>query len=325
LHGEAGKNSARDLLAVLREFPDVDVNWRHENQAMAALHVACRDGASESVGVLLAHPKISVNQKDSSGQTPICWSSIYGRLGCVRRLLRDSRVLLNEPDIWGNIPLKQAAQYGHIDTVRWYVASGRKLSLGHPGNSGTDVLGEARRSAHSKPEVVALIDEFKRRPAEARHRVRVEIGWYREQAADLFALVVFLCEGLLRVLGEEGEDRERQRLEAEDARERRDKIITLVADSDAERMTEEEIDILFDMDDEQRAEWRQRRRAEARAARDRTKRFFKIAASLPMELQMVLCHRAVGSVDKGNINTAECEVAFKDLVPRFPVRASLVV
>ena len=39
-------------------------------------------------------------------------------------------------------------------------------------------------------------------------------------------------------------------------------------------------------------------------------RFFAIAKRLPMELQMILCHRAVGSV-KDNILSKDSEVAFE--------------
>ena len=41
-------------------------------------------------------------------------------------------------------------------------------------------------------------------------------------------------------------------------------------------------------------------------------RFFTIAFQLPMELQMILCHRAVGSM-KQNILSKDSEAAFKSL------------
>ena len=41
-------------------------------------------------------------------------------------------------------------------------------------------------------------------------------------------------------------------------------------------------------------------------------RFFTIASKLPMELQMILCHRVVGSM-KQNILHKDSEVAFKSL------------
>jgi len=44
-------------------------------------------------------------------------------------------------------------------------------------------------------------------------------------------------------------------------------------------------------------------------------RFFAIAVKLPMDLQMILCHRVVGSM-KQNILHKDSEAAFKSL-PRF--------
>ena len=46
-------------------------------------------------------------------------------------------------------------------------------------------------------------------------------------------------------------------------------------------------------------------------------RFFVIAGKLPMELQMILCHRAVGST-KQNFLLKDSEVAFKSLTWNSP-------
>ena len=48
------------------------------------------------------------------------------------------------------------------------------------------------------------------------------------------------------------------------------------------------------------------------SAANTTARFFTVASKLPMELQMVLCHRAVGSM-KQNILHKDSEAAFKSL------------
>ena len=45
---------------------------------------------------------------------------------------------------------------------------------------------------------------------------------------------------------------------------------------------------------------------------DAATRFFTIASKLPMELQMILCHRAVGSM-KDSVLSQDSEVAFKSL------------
>ena len=82
--------------------------------------------------------------------------------------------------------------------------------------------------------------------------MRVELGLVDEQAAGIFALVVFVSDGLLQ--------------------------INDTSSSPAAR-------------------------------------FFSIAAQLPLELQMVLCFRQVGS-GKEIIPGKESEVAFKELAKR---------
>ena len=50
-------------------------------------------------------------------------------------------------------------------------------------------------------EVVALLERFKESSEETRHAVRVELGWYDDLAAGIFALVVFVSDGLLQING----------------------------------------------------------------------------------------------------------------------------
>ena len=83
----------------------------------------------------------------------------------------------------------------------------------------------------------------------------MKLGVLDEVAAEFFALVVFLCDGLLQL-----------------------RPPTLITSSSNPAVV----------------------------------RFFMIAAKLPMELQMMLCHRAVGSM-KQNILHKDSEGAFKSL------------
>jgi len=101
---------------------------------------------------------------------------------------------------------------------------------------------------NDKTEVATLLERFKENPVETRHAVRLKIGWYDEAAAEMFALVVFVSDGLLQVNDT--------------------KITTPAA------------------------------------------KYFKIAAQLPLELQMVMCYRLVGAA-KEIIRGKESEVAFK--------------
>ena len=111
----------------------------------------------------------------------------------------------------------------------------------------TDAIGVAKKEGET--EVVTLLERFKSDAAQTRHAVRVELGWYDEAAAEIFALVVFVSDGLLQV---------------------KDTIATPAA------------------------------------------RFFSIVAQLPLELQMVLCFRQVGS-NKDIVSGKDSEVAFKEL------------
>ena len=127
---------------------------------------------------------------------------------------------------------------------------GREINLGKPGKDKTDVIGVAKK--WRRTEVVALLERFKSDAAQTRHVMRVELGLLDELAAEMFALVVFVSDGLLRI----------------------------------------------------------KRKASIPAAR-----FFRIAAQLPLELQMVLCFRQTGSA-KEFIPGKESEVGFKELARR---------
>jgi len=104
-------------------------------------------------------------------------------------------------------------------------------------------------------EVVTLLERFKSDAARTRYAMRVELGWYDEAAAKMFALVVFVSDGLLKT-----------------------------------------------------------KATGVKAGAKRT-RFFNIARQLPLELQMVLCFRQVGSA-KEIISGKDSEVAFKELARR---------
>ena len=164
-------------------------------------------------------------------------------------MLASGDAKVNESNNDGHTPL--AAYHGHRDVIKWWIASGREMDLGTPGNDQTDAIGVARRSGQT--EIVALLKRFKENPLETRHATKVELDWYHALAAEMFALVVFVSDGLLQV---------------------NDTMTTTPA-----------------------------------------ARFFNITRRLPLELQMVLCCRLMGS-DKEIIRGKDSEVAFKELARR---------
>jgi len=117
---------------------------------------------------------------------------------CVRLLLKDSRVNPNEPNNSGQTPLWFAAVNRHLDVIRWWIASGREMDLGTPGDvDDTDVIGVAKK--YGETEVVTLLERFKNDASQTRHAMRVKVGWYDLAAAEMFALVVFVSDGLLQI------------------------------------------------------------------------------------------------------------------------------
>jgi len=78
-----------------------------------------------------------------------------------------------------------------VDCVR------KEMDLGTPGHGKTDAIGKAKKEG--KTRVVTLLERFKENPLETRHAVRVELGLLEEVAAEMFALVVFVSDGLLQI------------------------------------------------------------------------------------------------------------------------------
>ena len=86
-------------------------------------------------------------------------------------MLKDSRVKVNEPDNDGETPLCYAARFGSPDVIKWWIASGREIELGEPGDVFMDAIGVAKE--YDRTEVVSLLERLKENPVETRHAVRV--------------------------------------------------------------------------------------------------------------------------------------------------------
>jgi len=188
---------AKELAELVRQDPGVKVNMRLDRERRTLLHSACNeDSRSAVLPLLLAHPNIDVNAKSHGGRTPFSYAC-NGRPSCVREMLKDSRVKVNEPDKGGITPLWVAAYCGHLDIIKWWIAFGREVDLGTPGDVlKTDAIGVAKEEGNT--EVVALLERFKNDAVQTKHAMRVELGWYDEAAAEMFALVVFFSDGLLQ-------------------------------------------------------------------------------------------------------------------------------
>jgi len=240
---------AKELAELMRRYTGFKVNAAVDAYGRTLLHHACNgDSRSAVIPLLLAHPDIDVNFKNNFGSTPFYCACLYASTSCVREMLKDSRVNVNEPGNYGTTPLRCAAAFGNLGVIKVWIASGTEMDLGKPGDEKTDAIGSAMKKGET--EVVTLLERFKENPNETRHATRLELGLPDELAVEMFAMVVFVSDGLLQV-----------------------KDTTPAA------------------------------------------RFFSISTRLPLELQMVLCCRVMGSA-KEIIRGIESEAAFKNLVKK---------
>ena len=181
---------------LVRQDPGFNVNM-DLGYGCTLLHFACeRDSRSAVIPLLLAHPDIDVNVKDKFGRTPFLLACYNGNTSCVREMmLKDYRVKPNERNNSGQTPLWWAAADGRLDVIKWWIASGREIDLGKPGDvDKTDAIGGAKK--RGKTEVVTLLERFKENPEKTRHAMRVELGLLDELAAEMFAILVFVSDGL---------------------------------------------------------------------------------------------------------------------------------
>jgi len=182
---------------ILTNNPDIDINWKYEKiSGRATAHWMADKGIGFILGLLLTHPDIDVNMRDNSGCTPLLLACEAGNFDPVGVLLKDFRVDVNEPNYESHTPLYRAAFSGSIFVIQTWIASGREMNLGRPGKN-TDVIRIAKERGNT--EALTLLERFKENPVETRHQVRLKSGWYDEAAAEIFALAVFVSDGLLQV------------------------------------------------------------------------------------------------------------------------------
>jgi hypothetical protein len=223
-----------------------------------ALHEAASLGNAAAVSVLLAHPGINVNLRDSIDCTAFMCAFEHGSVEVAGLMAQDSRVDVNIPSRFFT-PLWYSVHRGEVGLLRHLIASGKPLDVSTVGRQSgyggtwTSAL-ETARFTHPFHASTALLEGYINDPVETLRRVRAKLRFPCFSAANLFATVVFLCDGFLQ--GRRGQGGEPPL------------------------------------------------------------RFFAMAQRLPMELQMVLCHRVYGST-RDSIISRNSEVEFRKLARVF--------
>jgi len=166
---------AKKLAELIRQDPGFNVNMAVDGYGNTLLHEACYENhRSAVIPLLLAHPDIDVNVKTRFGRTPF-FCACFGHPSCVREMLKDAGVKVNEPNNNGWTPLWSAARRGHLDIIKWWIASGREMNLGKPGDvEKTDAIGGAKNEGET--EIATLLERFKSDASKTRSEVRKELG-----------------------------------------------------------------------------------------------------------------------------------------------------
>ena len=265
-------NAIDRVRQILSENPSLNVNTLDSDlfSERPPLHDACERGHAEIAALLLAHPGVNVNQRDGLGRVPLYWACQEGRLEVVKLLLCDPRVDCNIADNSSQTSLWIAASWNnHVSVVQWMVAlHGATLDLETKGKwtQGKYSPSEIALREHFEDlSIHELLDRLHKDRAATQRAVRIELGLSPTLEAELFAVIVFLCDDLLKLVEPSTE---------------------AVVASSAETTTGLAV------------------------------RFFLMAKRLPMELQMMLCHRLQGSA-KDHILSKDSEEAFKLLAQKF--------
>jgi hypothetical protein len=194
-------NGDEDEVNLILQDNSINVNWMDpENNGRSALSLACVNNHPKITSILLAHPEIDVNQKNALGFTPFATTCSRGNLACARLLLEDQRVKLNEPAD-RTTPLLCIAYYGRLEILKYWITSGREMDLGESGNLINDSIKKAKFRKHV--EVLSILEKVRDCPDDIRNEIRIELGWYHEKAAKHFSLLIFLCDGLLGIKGDD--------------------------------------------------------------------------------------------------------------------------
>jgi len=183
---------AKKLGEVIRQDPGFNVNMGLDDDWNTLLHLAyIGDSRTAVIPLLLAHPDVDVNVMNRNGATPFYCACANGFTSCVRLLLKDSRVKVNEPTSNGYTPLWHAARHGRFDLIKWWIASGREVDLGKPGDvEKTDAIGKAEERGETK--VATLLERFKSDAAKTRSEVRQELGVNGQYYPYYYYSILFL-------------------------------------------------------------------------------------------------------------------------------------
>ena len=178
---------------LLQEHPRLDINLPKPSWPL--LHQACYQHRKEFVKILLAHPRINVNLKDKNSKTPFSVACDAEAFEVVRLLLADERVDAMPVDHFGRRPLWYMFHRENLPLITTLLASDKELWPPAQTIRLTPRLGYLEENVED-PLVMDIARHLNQDPEKVRHEFRK--ARRAKEAADIFALMIFLCEGLLK-------------------------------------------------------------------------------------------------------------------------------
>jgi len=241
------RDQVDEVKAMLSACPDGVYFNDKNNEGWTPLHEAVFTCSCAMVQTLLDHPAIDVNAQTRYGSTPLILACMDDeRIESVGLLVRHPRVDATISRKGIDTALSVTFDRKSCEVLELLIASEKDL--------GPD--DELRTRALGSTETERLFNKFVANPESTRLEVCLKLGHDLDKlAAELFAVVVFFCDGLLEIS--------------------RPETMALTTEC----------------------------------------RFLAIARRLPMELQMILCHRARSST-KDVVLTRDSEPAFRSLAQR---------
>jgi len=252
-----GHNTIEQIVAFVRDHPEYDLNLPETEGTFTAFMYACGHNQIDVIRALVHFfpGRLDLNQRDSSGWTPVMFS-------CVRSAFLDvAKFLICHPDVRLDVVTNAGDCILHLvganlELLRWVLATNKPLTLNW---AHMDDRYSKAPSSQNLAQCRAILEGFHRNEGLARHQARLEIGPgpFDARWLDTYAIMIFISDGLLQMCA----------------------VLTLVVRQD-------------------------------------TGRFFGMGQRLPLDLQMVLCRRLVGS-GRAVIAVADAEPAFQHLASQF--------
>jgi ankyrin repeat protein len=168
------------------------------------LHKATAAQHTEVVKLLLSHPNINVNKTDVCGETALYIAAQYGYNDVVQLLLDCNNINVNQVDNQGATALWVAASRGHLTTVELLLASSSSSSV----NTQLKTWNGAAYWQGKTAREIALLYEFhptadllachEADPIKTRNHLRLKLGFNLQDAANLFALNLFVQDKFIQ-------------------------------------------------------------------------------------------------------------------------------